>query len=104
MNHVKLFKALANDTRLQILEWLKKPSEHFSSLASDKNCPDLNKTGVCVGLIQKKTGLSQSTISEYLAILQDAGLVTSIRIGQWTYYKRNKKTFIELAGFIAKER
>ncbi|MCZ8488782.1 helix-turn-helix domain-containing protein [Vibrio lentus] len=34
---------------------------------------------------------SQSTVSSYLSNLQRAKLVTSKRIGSWTYYKRNDK-------------
>lgn len=59
--------------------------------------------GVCVGQIQQKAGLTQSTISEYLSILQRAGLVESTRVGQWTYYKRNEAAFAALTKIIEKE-
>jgi ArsR family transcriptional regulator len=36
--------------------------------------------------------LSQSTVSAHLATLQRAGLVTSQRVGQWIYYKRDEET------------
>ena len=42
-----------------------------------------------VRLFQERTGLSQSTTSLYLTSLQRAHLVTSQRIGPWTYYKRH---------------
>ena len=45
---------------------------------------------MCVSLIQQKSGLSQSTVSSYLALLTRAGLVTAKRVGQWTYYRRNE--------------
>lgn len=103
MDHVKIFKALANETRSQILEWLREPKRHFGpSVGVGKISIDPQKVGVCVGFIQRKSGLSQSTISQYLGILQDADLVTSKRIGQWTYYKRNEKTLAELAQYIAR--
>ncbi len=98
MDPVEIFKALANKTRMQILTWLKDPQQHFP--AHDKNCENL---GICVGLIQQKAGLTQSTISEYLSILQRAGLVTATRIGQWTYYKRNEAAFEKLGHLIASE-
>jgi DNA-binding transcriptional ArsR family regulator len=41
--------------------------------------------------IQEKAGLSQSTTSQYLAVLENAGLVIPTRLGKWTYYKRNEK-------------
>ena len=89
MDHVEIFKALSNNTRLQILNWLKDPEQHFV----EETDVDMRLTGVCVGLIQKKTGLSQSTVSEYLSILQRTGLVQSTRIGQWTYYRRNEEVY-----------
>lgn len=46
---------------------------------------------MCVSLIQKKSGLSQSTISSYLALLTRAGLVRAKREGQWTYYQRDEE-------------
>ena len=92
MDQVEIFKALSNSTRLQILCWLKSPCDHFT----EESGIDVEKTGVCVGLIQKKSGLSQSTVSEYLSILQRAGFIQSTRIGQWTYYRRNEEAIAQL--------
>ncbi|HJV72872.1 MAG TPA: helix-turn-helix domain-containing protein, partial [Noviherbaspirillum sp.] len=47
--------------------------------------------GVCAGLIDQRAGLSQSTVSAHLATLQRAGLVTSKRVGQWIFFKRNEE-------------
>jgi ArsR family transcriptional regulator len=46
--------------------------------------------GVCAGLIDECSGLSQSTISAHLATLQRAGLVTSQRVGHWIFFKRDE--------------
>ncbi len=46
--------------------------------------------GVCAGKIDARCGLSQSTVSAHLAALQRAGLVTSKRVGQWVFFKRNE--------------
>ncbi|MCM3005128.1 ArsR/SmtB family transcription factor [Priestia koreensis] len=99
----KIFKALSNDTRLEILDWLKNPHEHFDKPEAllSKNLSD--KGGVCVGDIQEKSGLSQSTISSYLFMLQEAGLLESERHGKWTYYRRNEEAIKRLADDI-KER
>jgi DNA-binding transcriptional ArsR family regulator len=97
MNHLEVFKALSNQTRLQILSWLKTPEAYF---------PDQQEpftTGVCVGQIQKKSGMTQSTISENLSVMQRAGLVTSTRKGQWTYYKRNEAAFEALGHLVQQE-
>lgn len=90
MNTLLILKALSNDRRLQILEWLKEPARHFTS----PKC-DVSKDGVCVGLIESKTNLSQSTVSQYLLQLNQAGLIIMERRGQWTYCKLNHKTIKE---------
>ena len=97
MDQVELFKALANKTRLQILRWLKSPEEHFPDYQPACGSTDV---GVCVGYIQKKSGLTQSTISEYLSTLHRVGLVSATRVGQWTYYKRNEATIATLGNLI----
>ncbi|MNL37372.1 HTH-type transcriptional repressor CzrA [compost metagenome] len=96
MDQLEIFKALSNKTRLQILHWLKEPEKHFPE--QEHAC--LNEVGVCVGQIQQKAGLTQSTVSEYLSILQKSGLLESVRMGQWTYYKRNEKAFEELSKLV----
>jgi DNA-binding transcriptional ArsR family regulator len=79
-----IHKALANPTRREILAWLKRPADYFSF----QEYPlDL---GVCAGLIDRQAGLSQSTISAHLATLQRAGLITSRRVGQWVFFKRDE--------------
>jgi DNA-binding transcriptional ArsR family regulator len=95
MNEVDIFKALSNKTRLQILNWLKEPRKNFPEQEANGFAD-----GVCVGQIQKKAGLTQSTVSEYLAILQRAGLVKSTRVGQWTYYQRDEAAFEALSKHI----
>lgn len=97
MDQVEVFKALGNKNRLQILNWLKFPEEHFVDYVPARDDVDL---GVCVGHIQKKSGLTQSTISEYLSVLHRVGLVSATRVGQWTYYKRNEETISTLSDLI----
>ncbi|ALS24638.1 ArsR family transcriptional regulator [Paenibacillus naphthalenovorans] len=99
MNPIIVFKALSNETRLQILHWLKEPEKHFPSQEGG----DSKKIGVCVGHIQEKAGLSQSTVSQYLLMLQRAGLLEATRHGQWTYYRRNERAFQVLAGYIQEQ-
>jgi ArsR family transcriptional regulator len=89
-------KALSNPTRLQIMSWLRDPVEHFAPQADP-----IAQVGVCVKQIQEKAGISQSTASQFMSVLQRAGLVESTRIGQWTYYRRNQAriaTLPELLG------
>ena len=48
-------------------------------------------------------GGSQSTVSNYLDMLQRAELLLSERHGKWTYYRRNEETIQAFAGYIGKE-
>ncbi len=99
MENIDMFKALANEHRLQILTWLKNPTDYF---VHETNV-DMEEVGVCVGEIQRRLGLTQSTTSHYLSILQKADLLTATRIGKWTYYRRNEATLAALSAFIQSE-
>jgi len=87
-------KALANDKRLQILDWLKDPTTHFRPQTDG----DLVKDGVCSQLLTEKLGVSQPTASEHLRILSDGGFLTGKKIKQWVFYKRDER---EIAAFKA---
>jgi DNA-binding transcriptional ArsR family regulator len=80
-------KALNNSARMQILEWLKDPDVNFPPHESGLTF----ENGVCVAYIQEKAGISQSTTSQYMSILHQAGFVLPTRIGKWTYYKRDEE-------------
>jgi ArsR family transcriptional regulator len=79
----EIFQALSNPARLAIMGWLRDPG---SFPPQERPAEEV---GVCLKHIQARAGVSQSTASQYMAVLQRAGLVTSARIGQWTHYKRN---------------
>jgi DNA-binding transcriptional ArsR family regulator len=87
-----VMRALANERRLLILEWLKEPKAHFPPQVDG----DLTKDGVCGVLIAEKLGVSQPTVSEHLKILSQAGLLQGKRIKQWTFYKRDEGRIKEL--------
>lgn len=95
MEPIEVFKALSNETRLNILQWLKEPEKHFPKMSIEG--------GVCVGDIQEKAKISQSTVSHYLNMMQKAGLLESTRHGQWTYYKINEETIQKIASFLKTE-
>lgn len=99
MDPMKVIKALCNVNRLRILQWLDDPSENFTQQDQE----DIEEVGVCVDFIREKAGISQSTTSQYMSKLQEADLVTSTRIGQWTYYQRNEETIQEFADFVSNE-
>jgi len=85
-------KALANERRLEIMNWLRDPTAHFPPQADG----DLVKDGVCGVFIAQKLGVSQPTASEHLRILVHAGLIRGKKIKQWTFYKRDEKRIAEV--------
>ena len=92
-------QALANDRRLQILEWLKDPEAHFRPQVDG----DLVKDGVCAVLIAEKLRVSQPTLSEHMRILSEAQLVQAKRIKQWIFYKRDERRIRDIKKVIAAE-
>jgi ArsR family transcriptional regulator len=92
----EVIKALAHPVRREILQWLKAPEKHFADQAYPL------EAGVCAGQFVR-CGLSQSTVSTHLAVLARAGLVTTRRIGQWVFYKRNEETIAEFLRQIGHE-
>ncbi|MEV7119057.1 ArsR/SmtB family transcription factor [Kitasatospora griseola] len=102
MDQLAMYKALANPARLQILQWLKNPAEHFDESAYREQGLGFH-IGVCVGDIQARSGLSQSVVSSYLQAMKEAGLLESERIGKWTYYRRNERMIQALAAHVRNE-
>lgn len=87
-----IIKALAHPVRREILQWLKEPQRYFSGQHHSL------EIGVCAGQIDQRAGLSQSTVSAHLTTLHKAGLITSQKVGQWHFFKRNEaaiQAFIE---------
>ncbi|MGQ9507676.1 MAG: ArsR/SmtB family transcription factor, partial [Candidatus Bathycorpusculaceae bacterium] len=72
----KVFKALADPTRLRILTLL-----------------EIRKICVCEVMIA--LGLTQPTASHHLGILENAGLVKSRKEGKWVYYSIADPKLIE---------
>ena len=95
----ELFTALASPKRLQILDWLKDPRAHFPPQRDG----DLVEDGVCVLFIADKLGVAQPTATAHLQELKRAGLVTSKRVGQWTFYKRDEQAIRALKQQIREE-
>lgn len=96
MDAHQILKALANPARAEILKWLKSPATHFSAQEHPL------EMGVCANQFER-SGLSQSTVSSHLNILQRAGLLTTRRVGQWAFYRRNEQTIREFLAYLDKE-
>jgi ArsR family transcriptional regulator len=86
MQPADLFRALANERRLQILDWLKDPRAHFP----EQQDGDLVEDGVCGLFIAEKLAIAQPTVSEHMRVLIRAHLVRAKRIKQWTFYRRDE--------------
>ena len=80
----EIIKALAHPVRRDILNWLKDPKVQFPEQLHN------HEFGICAGQIDQRCGLSQSTVSAHLAVLQRSGLITSQKVGQWHFFKRNE--------------
>ena len=85
---VKVFKALSDKNRLQIIKML----EHKE---------------LCVCEISCLLKLANSTVSKHLSILRDAGLIEDKKDGKWVIYKiNNNNNFAfadEILGLIKKQ-
>jgi len=98
MQAANVMRALANERRLQILDWLKNPRAHFPPQADG----DLVEDGVCALFIAEKLGVTQATLSEHMRVLVQARLLRAKRIKQWTFYRRDESEIGAIkAGFLA---
>jgi ArsR family transcriptional regulator len=82
-----ILKALASETRLRIIEWLKAPVDNFPPQVDG----DLVKDGVCSDFIREKLGVAAATASRHLTLLVKADLLIATRKRGWTFYRRNEK-------------
>jgi ArsR family transcriptional regulator len=77
---VRVFKALADPTRLEILRLLA-----------------AQRGPTCVCDVVAHFGLSQPTISHHLRVLREAGLLRASRIGVWSFYEPDPEARAALA-------
>jgi ArsR family transcriptional regulator, arsenate/arsenite/antimonite-responsive transcriptional repressor len=74
----RLFKALADETRLAILKQLR------------------HEGVVCACDFRACCTLAQPTVSHHLKVLRDAGLVTAEKRGLWVHYRLNEPALARL--------
>ncbi|MET0173333.1 helix-turn-helix transcriptional regulator [Agrobacterium sp. lyk4-40-TYG-31] len=79
-------RAISNDKRLLIVQWLLNPAAHFPPQRDG----DLVEDGVCLGAIVRKIELRQPTVTGHLKILVEAELVHSKPIKNWVFYRADK--------------
>jgi ArsR family transcriptional regulator len=87
-------KALADPTRRQIVELLKR--------RGCCSCDEVNAAdpGLCVCDLEGGLKLSQPTISHHIQVLREAGLIETQKIGRWLYCKRNEQALDRLATWL----
>ena len=81
-NDAKLFKALSDENRLQILS-------------------QLNAEEKCACVLLEKLAISQPTLSHHMRILAEARLVEGRKEGKWMYYSLRRGAAEEMAGLLA---
>ncbi|MGM9630209.1 ArsR/SmtB family transcription factor [Butyricicoccus sp.] len=80
--HVRLFKALGDENRLQILQLL-------------------SQREVCACAIERELSISQSTLSHHMKVLTDAGIVKGRKDGRWIYYSVDEAGRTCVQSFLA---
>ncbi len=71
--YVKIFKALSDEMRFDILQEIAKHDE------------------ICVCKLKEKFDMAQSKLSYHLKLLLEANLITVKPQGKWNFYSINKK-------------
>lgn len=102
MDPQRILKALSNPHRLDIILWLKHPKQEFGVQVHSKILIDFPNS-VSVKSIQKRCGVSQSSVSTFMTLLEHADLVESRKIDQYTYNRRNEEIIREFGEWYAKE-
>lgn len=74
---IDLFHALSDETRLEIIELLRKGER-------------------CVCELTDSLGAAQSRLSFHLRVLRDAGIVRDRKDGRWVYYELEPDAFEEI--------
>ncbi len=92
---VKIFKALANKTRLEILRSV---YEVGISGCCESTSPSVERCS-CVGEIVERFKLAPSTISHHLKELSSAGLIEVEREGKFIRVIPGRESLLSMMGF-----
>ena len=99
----KMLMAINNETRFNLLRWLKNPEKSFEEQLQTIPEGIDDAGGICVNCIMEKTRLTQSTTSHHVSILCDAKLLEKNQLGKYHYYKRDEKMIQKCKDYINKE-
>ena len=85
----------------QVLLYKEKVFDALSSGVRRKILAYLAHTGMTAGEIAERFDITKPSLSKHLAILENAGLVTSEKKGQFVHYKLVEKNLVNtLNGFL----
>jgi len=84
-------KAIANPTRMRILELLRDPSRFEGPRG-----PDGRPIGVTAKALLPHVRITQASLNEQVAILVKNGLVESRKVGRWVVYSRDEERIRQL--------
>jgi ArsR family transcriptional regulator len=79
---IELFHALSDETRLEIIELLRKGER-------------------CVCELTDTLDAAQSRLSFHLRVLKDAGIVRDRKDGRWVYYELDAEAFEEVETLVS---
>ena len=79
---IELFHALSDETRLEIIELLRKGER-------------------CVCELTDTLGAAQSRLSFHLRVLKDAGIVRDRKDGRWVHYELDPEAFQEVETLVS---
>ena len=79
---IELFHALSDETRLEIIELLRKGER-------------------CVCELTDTLDAAQSRLSFHLRVLKDAGIVRDRKDGRWVYYELDSEVFEEMETLVS---
>ena len=79
---IELFHALSDETRLEVIELLRKGER-------------------CVCELTDTLDAAQSRLSFHLRVLKDAGIVRDRKDGRWVYYELDSEVFEEMETLVS---
>ena len=98
---LKMLKALGNESRLCILEAIKAGQSACCGEKGDAAAAESeDSTSCCVEQIVKQFHMAQSTVSQHLKELYNAGLLKRHKKAQWVYYTVDAKRLKELEDYL----
>lgn len=83
MDYAFIFKALGDNTRLEIIKMLSNGEK-------------------CACKLLERFEITQPTLSHHMKILCDSGIVAGRKEGKWTYYSVSCEVLSSVQGFISK--